>query len=266
MLPHAFPERSDSVNEKDMTNRTSIEWTNDTWNPVTGCTKVSPGCDHCYAEAIANRFANHFPNGFSVTLHPERLLSPQRMRKPRMIFVNSMSDMFHKDVADEYLDRVFDSMEAADQHIYQCLTKRSSRMRNYVNARYGERRCPPHIWLGVSVESDEQLVRLEHLRQTNANIRFVSFEPLLGPIDNAKLGGLQWAIIGGESGIGHRAMKPAWVRSLREQCQAQTVAFFFKQWGGRTSKANGNELDGRQWFEYPAYHAQWLKAQGEARV
>lgn len=152
-------------------------------------------------------------------------------------------------------------MEAADQHIYQCLTKRSSRMRNYVNARYGKAGCPPHIWLGVSIESEEQLVRLAHLRQASANVRFVSFEPLLGPIDNADLAGVHWVIVGGESGVGHRPMQATWVRSLRDQCLAQQVAFFFKQWGGRTPKANGNELDGQQWFEYPAYHAQWLKRQ-----
>lgn len=234
-----------------MTNRTSIEWTNDTWNPVTGCTKVSPGCDHCYAEAIAKRFGNNFPDGFSLTLHPERLLSPSRLRRPRMIFVNSMSDLFHKDIPDDYLDQVFDTMEAVNQHIYQCLTKRSSRMRNYVNARYGEDGCPPHIWVGVSVEGQEQVVRLRHLRQTKASVRMVSFEPLLGPIEKVNLSGFQWAIAGGESGVGHRPMEPAWVRSLRDQCQAQNVAFFFKQWGGRTPKSNGRDLDGRTWDEMP---------------
>ncbi len=238
-----------------MAHKSTIEWTNSTWNPVTGCTKVSAGCDHCYAERFSERFrgvAGHpFESGFDLTLRPKRLEQPMQWRRPQFIFVNSMSDLFHKDIPIEYIERVFDTMECADWHIYQVLTKRSSLMRRFVQVRYRGQAAPPHIWLGVSVENQSALTRLRHLQQTNASVRFVSFEPLLGSIGAVDLADIHWVIAGGESGPGARPVQAEWVRALRDQCQAQHVAFFFKQWGGRTPKAGGNALDGRQWLEYP---------------
>lgn len=238
-----------------MADRSEIEWTDATWNPVTGCTKVSAGCDNCYAERLSERFRgvkNHpFERGFELTLRPERLEQPLLWKRPRMIFVNSMSDLFHKNVPTSYIDRVFTTMENASQHIFQVLTKRSSLMRNYVNARYGSQEVPQHIWLGVSIESPKVLVRLRHLQQTRASVRFVSFEPLLARIGRVDLSGIAWAIVGGESGHGARPMQPEWVRELRDQCLEQRVAFFFKQWGGRTPKAGGNTIDGRRWLDFP---------------
>jgi protein gp37 len=243
-----------------MADRSHIEWTDATWNPVTGCTKVSAGCDHCYAERFSERFrgvpGHPFATGFDLTLRPERLEQPLAWKKPRMIFVNSMSDLFHKSVPSSYVAQVFDVMERADQHIFQVLTKRSSLLRNFVNTRYGKRKAPPHIWLGVSIESPKLLVRLEHLQQARASVRFISFEPLLERMGKLTLGGIDWAIVGGESGHNARPIKPAWVRELRDQCQAQRVAFFFKQWGGRTPKARGNTIDGRQWLDFPQ-REQW---------
>ena len=238
-----------------MSRKSTIEWTNSTWNPVTGCTKVSTGCDHCYAERLSERFrgvAGHpFETGFDLTLRPKRLEQPMHWRLPQLIFVNSMSDLFHKDIPIDYIERVFDTMERADWHIYQVLTKRSSLMRRFVQERYRGQAAPSHIWLGVSVENNAALTRLRHLQQTNASVRFVSFEPLLGPIGAVDLKDIHWVIAGGESGPRARPIRAEWVRSLRNQCQAQRVAFFFKQWGGRTPKAGGNTLDGRQWLEYP---------------
>ena len=238
-----------------MADGSAIEWTHSTWNPVTGCTKVSTGCDHCYAERFSERFrgvAGHpFENGFDLTLRPERIDQPKHWRRPRLIFVNSMSDLFHKEIPDEFLSRVFDTMETAHWHVYQVLTKRSSPMREFVNRRYTNRPIPPNIWLGVSIESLSVLSRLRHLKQTKAAVRFVSFEPLLGPLAKLDLGGIHWAIAGGESGPGARPVDVAWLRELRDQCVSQNVAFFFKQWGGRTPKSGGNSLDGRQWLQYP---------------
>lgn len=225
-----------------------IEWTDRTWNPVTGCTKVSPGCDNCYAEAIANRFHG----GFDLRLHPDRMHHPRKWGKPCMVFVNSMSDMFHKDIPRKFKDEVFDVMEDCDRHTYQILTKRSSLMMHYINKRYGPNgACPEHIWLGVSVESRGQMVRIKHLLNTNAHVRFLSLEPLLGKLDPLDLDGIKWVIAGGESGPKHRPIEADWVRDIRDQCVASGTAFFFKQWGGRTPKAGGDELDGRQWHEYP---------------
>lgn len=239
-----------------MADRSQIEWTDATWNPVTGCTKVSAGCDNCYAERFSERFrgvkGHPFEMGFDLTLRPERLARPLAWKKPRMIFVNSMSDLFHKDISIDYVARVFDTMERADQHIFQVLTKRSSLLRNFVNARYGTGKAPSHIWLGVSVESPKVLVRLKHLQQTEASVRFVSFEPLLARMGKLILRGIDWVIVGGESGYGARPIQPAWVRELRDQCLKQDVAFFFKQWGGRTPKAGGNTIDGRQWLDFPS--------------
>lgn len=241
-----------------MADRSQIEWTDATWNPVTGCTKVSAGCDNCYAERFSERFrgvkGHPFEKGFDLTLRAERLEQPLGWKKPRMIFVNSMSDLFHKNVPKDYVAQVFDTMERADQHVFQVLTKRSSLLRNFVNARYSNGFAPPHIWLGVSIETPKVLVRLEHLQQTNASVRFVSFEPLLARMGKLSLEGVNWAIVGGESGYGARPIQPGWVRELRDQCLKQDVAFFFKQWGGRTPKAGGNTIDGKQWLNFPTLH------------
>ena len=238
-----------------MTHKTAIEWTDATWNPVTGCTKISAGCDRCYAERIAERFrgvAGHpFERGFDLTLRPERLDQPMSWRRPRMIFVNSMSDLFHKRVPREFVDAVFETMERADWHVFQILTKRSSRLRAYVNARYVHRPAPAHIWMGVSVENGAKLSRVRHLSDTAAHVRFLSLEPLIGPVNNLDLGGIHWVIVGGESGPGARPMHLDWVRQIRNRCVASNVPFFFKQWGGRTPKAGGRRLDDREWSEWP---------------
>ena len=249
-----------------MSDHSAIEWTNASWNPVTGCTKLSAGCDFCYAERFAERFrgvpGHPFESGFDLTLRHERLDQPARWRRPRLIFVNSMSDLFHKNIGADFIGSVFDTMESADWHTYQVLTKRSSLMRNFVNKRYLEESAPSHVWLGVSIEDKSALSRLRHLKQTRATVRFVSFEPLLGPIGEVDLSGIHWVIAGGESGPGARPVERDWLRGIRDQCQAQGVAFFFKQWGGRTPKSGGNVLDGQQWLEYPALgncDAQWWK-------
>jgi protein gp37 len=238
-----------------MASKTSIEWTDATWNPVTGCTKISAGCDYCYAERFAERFRNvpkhPFSTGFDLTLRPERLEQPLSWKKPRMIFVNSMSDLFHKDITDEYIDRVFHTMETADWHIYQVLTKRSSLMRDYVNKRYATTMAPAHIWLGVSIEDKAALTRLRHLKETKACVRFISFEPLLEALGHVDLEGIKWVIVGGESGHHARPIEANWIREIRDQCSLYGAAFFFKQWGGKTPKAGGNLLDDRQWMDYP---------------
>ena len=238
-----------------MATQTAIEWTDATWNPVSGCTKIGRGCDNCYAERLAERFRgtpdHPFENGFDLTLRPHKLTEPLSWRRPRRVFVNSMSDLFHKEIPRDFLDRVFDTMEQANWHNFQVLTKRSSLMRNYVNRRYPNGRAPSHIWLGVSVEDQLSLTRLGHLAQTQATVRFVSFEPLLEDLGEVDLTGIHWAIVGGESGPHARPIEADWVRNLRNQCRSREVAFFFKQWGGKTSKAGGNRLDGRQWLQYP---------------
>ena len=240
-----------------MAEKSMIEWTESTWNPVTGCTKVSSGCDHCYAERFSERFrgvsGHPFEVGFDLTLRPERLAQPMSWKRPRLIFVNSMSDLFHKDIPTEYIDKVFDTMETAHWHTYQVLTKRSSLMRSFINARYTKRPAPPHIWLGVSVENASALIRIEHLRQSNSRTKFVSFEPLLGPVADADLTQINWVIAGGESGPKARPVEAEWLRDLRDICVHRGVAFFFKQWGGKTPKAKGNVLDGRRWMQYPRY-------------
>lgn len=229
----------------------TIEWTDATWNPVTGCTQVSTGCDHCYAMAFAERFRgvpNHpYEQGFDLRLWPERLELPLRWRKPRRIFVNSMSDLFHADVPEDYIRRVFDTMVRADQHIYQVLTKRPQRLAKLAKTLP----WPEHIWVGVSVESNEVAWRADFLRRVPAAVRFISAEPLIGPIDQLRLEGIQWVITGGESGLWHRPCNPDWVRDARDRCIAEQVAYFHKQWGGRTSKMGGRELDGRTWDEMP---------------
>ena len=238
-----------------MADNSAIEWTDATWNPVTGCTKISAGCDNCYAERFAERFRgvpNHpFENGFDLTLRPERLEQPLAWRRPRMIFVNSMSDLFHKRVPQEFVERVFDTMELAHWHNFQVLTKRSSRMRNFLNRRYKSRPPPNHIWFGVSVEDGTKLSRIRHLSAANAGVRFLSVEPIIGPMGAIDLTGIHWVILGGESGPGARPIKIEWAREVRDQCVAQNVAFFFKQWGGFRPKSGGRLLDDVEWNEFP---------------
>lgn len=253
-----------------MAMQSTIEWTDATWNPVTGCTEVSPGCDHCYARTFAERFrgvpGHHFEQGFDLRLWPERLDYPLRWRRPRRIFVNSMSDLFHRDVPDDFIMRVFGVMAQTPHHTFQVLTKRPSRLAHLVPhiterlREYSEcsETWPDHIWLGVSVETSDYYWRIDRLRQVPAAIRFISAEPLLGSLSKIDLTDIHWLIAGGESGPGHRPCNPEWVRELRDQCQADGVAFFFKQWGGRTPKAGGRELDGQTWDDYPAYQAKAL--------
>ncbi len=238
-----------------MANATAIEWTDATWNPVTGCTKISPGCDHCYAERFSERFrgtpGHPFETGFDLTLRPERLDQPLRWRARRMIFVNSMSDLFHKDIPEDFVDRVFDTMECAPWHTFQVLTKRSSLMRDFLRQRYGARRGPVHMWFGVSIEDGTKVSRIKHLRDSPAGVRFLSIEPLIGPVGTLDLSGIDWVIVGGESGPGARPMHPDWVRSIRDQCVDAEVAFFFKQWGGLRPKSGGRQLDDREWNDFP---------------
>ena len=234
-----------------MANRTGIEWTDATWNPVTGCTKISPGCKNCYAERLALRLKamgnRRYRNGFAVTLQPDQLALPLRWRHPRRIFVNSMSDLFHEAVPEDYIQRVFEIMVQADWHIFQILTKRSERLTRLAP----HLPWPPNIWQGVSVENAHHVWRITQLQQVPAAVRFLSVEPLLSPIPNLPLDGVHWVIVGGESGGGRREMDPEWVRAIRNQCLTAEVPFFFKQWGGRTPKSRGRVLDGRTWEEIP---------------
>lgn len=225
---------------------TSIEWTHRTWNPVTGCTKVSQGCKHCYAERLADRFWGDRPFT-EVRIHPERLGQPKSIRRPSMIFVNSMSDLFHPDVDETFIRRVFDAMVECPRHTFQILTKRSERL-----AELGPR-LPwlPHMWMGVSVESEDEVPRIEHLRAVPAVVRFLSLEPLIGPLPALNLDGIHWVIVGGESGPHARPMDGKWVRSVRRQCRSAGVPFFFKQWGGVFKKQAGRLLDGRVYDEFP---------------
>lgn len=238
-----------------MAQKSDIEWTDATWNPVAGCTKIGPGCDNCYAERFAERWrgvpGHPYEYGFDLRLWPTRLAQPAQWKKPRMIFVNSMSDLFHKDIPRAYIDQVFDAMEHANWHVYQVLTKRSSLMRNYVRDRYRGQAVPTHIWLGVSVEDAAHKSRIEHLKQINSPARFISFEPLLGPIGNVDLSEVAWAIVGGESGPGARPMQGTWATELRLACERDKVAFFFKQWGGARPKSGGRTLDGEEWNGFP---------------
>ncbi len=240
-----------------LTQKSAIEWTNLTWNPVTGCTKISAGCDHCYAERFAERFrgvhGHPFEDGFDLVLRPDRLDHPLKTKKAKMIFVNSMSDLFHKEVPWTYIDSVFETMEKAYWHTFQVLTKRSSRMRDYVKRRYGSGEAPPHIWLGTSVEDGTKISRIRHIQDMPASIKFLSVEPLIGPLGAVDLTGIDWVIVGGESGPGHRPMKREWVVEVRDQCVAAKVPFFFKQWGGFRPKSGGRELDGLTWDEFPKF-------------
>jgi protein gp37 len=234
-----------------MSDQSGIEWTDATWNPITGCTKVSPGCKNCYAERLAVRLRAmgnpRYRNGFAMTLHPDQLALPLRWRRPKRVFVNSMSDLFHEAVPEEYIQRVFDVMAKANWHTFQILTKRSRRLA----ALAADLPWPPNVWQGVSVESGEYTSRVIDLQTVPAAVRFLSVEPLLGEIPNLPLAGIHWVIVGGESGGGRRPMTAAWAQSIRDQCVDAGVAFFFKQWGGRTPKAGGRLLDGRTWDETP---------------
>lgn len=234
-----------------MSDKTGIEWTDATWNPVTGCTKISPGCKHCYAERLACRLkamgSPRYRNGFAVTLQPDQLTLPLRWRRPRRIFVNSMSDLFHEDVPDEYIRSVFAVMAEARWHIFQVLTKRSERLLELGPSLL----WTDNIWQGVSVENASYTWRVAHLHQVSAAVRFLSIEPLLGPIPYLPLDGIHWVIVGGESGGGCREMAASWARQIRDQCEAAGVPFFFKQWGGRTPKSRGRVLDGKTWDEMP---------------
>ncbi len=228
-----------------------IEWTETTWNPVTGCTKISPGCKHCYAERMALRLQamgqENYRNGFEVTLHERMLPLPFEWRKPRMIFVNSMSDLFHKEVPMEFIEKTFAVMRKAPWHTFQVLTKRSDRLL----ALKDSIQIPNNVWLGVSVECEDYLYRIDDLRKTAAQVKFLSLEPLIGPLPGLNLEGIDWVIVGGESGPGARSMKEEWARDIRDACLTSHVPFFFKQWGGVFKKRAGRVLEGRTWNQMP---------------
>ncbi len=235
-----------------MADNSAIEWTNATWNPVTGCDKVSPGCAHCYAETFAERWRNvpghPYRQGFDLRLWPQRLEQPLRWRRPRMIFVNSMSDLFHERIPEPFIRRVFDVMGEASHHTFQVLTKRHERLTELAPRLTWH----PNVWMGVSVENRRFVHRVDHLREVSAAVRFISAEPLLGPLEGLDLAGIDWLIAGGESGSRHRRCDPLWLRDLRDRCADEGVAFFFKQWGGRTAKAGGRLLDDHTHDSMPA--------------
>lgn len=243
-----------------MSSSSPIEWTEATWNPVTGCDKVAAGCDNCYALALSKRLkamgaakyqrdGNPVTSGpgFGVTIHPSALDQPKAWKKPRLVFVNSMSDLFHAKVPLAFVQDIFDVIRETPQHTYQALTKRSHRMARIAD----QLSWPPNLWMGVSVEDADVVNRIDHLRATPAAVRFLSCEPLLGPLANLNLAGIDWVIAGGESGPNHRPMDSAWVEDIRDQCAEHNVPFFFKQWGGRTAKQNGRTLAGRTWDSMP---------------
>lgn len=254
--------------------KSSIEWTEETWNPTTGCDRTSPGCDYCYALALAKRLKAmgqpKYQNdgdprtsgpGFALTVHPDVLAIPKNWLTPRTVFVNSMSDLFHQDVPIGFIRDVFDVIAETPQHTYQVLTKRSKRLATVADSLA----WPANLWMGVSVENDRYTFRIDHLRQVGAAVRFLSCEPLLGPLDDLEFDGIHWAIAGGESGPSARPIDPEWVRGIRDQCANAGVAFFFKQWGGRTPKARGRSLDGRTWDEMPTIPANGAVPAGERR-
>ncbi len=241
-----------------MSSQSSIEWTDATWNPVRGCTKISPGCKYCYAETFAERFrgvkGHPYERGFDLRLVPEKLAEPLRWSKPRMIFVNSMSDLFHERVPDSYISKVAQVMSLANWHVFQVLTKRSDRMKKLLETSLKIYAKQQHIWWGVSVENKKfGLPRIHHLRSAPAAIRFLSIEPLLEDIGRINLNGISWVIVGGESGSSARPIKAEWVMRIRDQCQAAKVPFFFKQWGGRHKKKAGRVLDGSTYDEFPYF-------------
>ncbi len=239
-----------------MSDNSKIEWTDATWNPVRGCSKVSPGCANCYAETFAERFrgvpGHPYEYGFDLRLVPEKLAEPLRWRTPKMVFVNSMSDLFQEDVADEYIVSVVRVMHLANWHTYQVLTKRSERMRDMLETKLKFAAALSHIWWGVSVENKKHgLQRIDHLQASPARIRFLSIEPLLEDLGGLSLVGIDWVIVGGESGAGARPMKKSWVLSIRNQCRRAKVPFFFKQWGGVRKSETGRSLDGKTYNEFP---------------
>jgi protein gp37 len=250
---------------------TTIEWTDRTWNPIRGCTKISPGCAHCYAETFAERFrgvAGHpYERGFDLRLVPGKLAEPFRWRAPSMVFVNSMSDLFHRDVPDSYIEAVVAVMRRADWHTYQVLTKRSERMQDLLRTRLADAAREPHIWWGVSVEDCAHgLPRVEHLRDAPAGLRMLSVEPLLEDLGPLDLRGIGWVIVGGESGPGARPMEKSWVESIRDQCRRAGVPFFFKQWGGTRKGRAGRALDGRTHDEVPGRAAAPVPTAAERRA
>lgn len=234
-----------------MADHSTIEWTEATWNPVTGCSKVSPGCAHCYAETFAERWrdtpGHPYEQGFDLRLWPERLGIPLRWRRPRVIFVNSMSDLFHEDIPDDYVAEVFDIMARAAWHVFQVLTKREDRLVELAV----DLPWPPNVWMGVTIENRRFVHRADRLREVPAAVRFISAEPLLGPLEGLDLDGMDWLIAGGESGPRHRPVRVEWLRELRDRCVNEDVEFFFRQWGGRRPKSGGRLLDGRTWDEMP---------------
>lgn len=241
-----------------MATRSDIEWTEFTWNPITGCDKISPGCKNCYADRMANRLqamgVAKYSNGFELTLHEQLLTEPLYWKEPRIVFVNSMSDMFHKDIPSEFILRVFGVMAQANKHIFQVLTKRSQRLSD-LNVQIG---WPSNVWMGVSVENQEYLYRVDDLRATNAHTKFLSLEPLLGPLPGLDLTGMDWVIVGGESGPKARPIREEWVMQIRDNCKEANVPFFFKQWGGTFKKKTGRILEGRTWDEMPVVLKQQL--------
>ena len=234
-----------------MADSSAIEWTDATWNPATGCDKVSPGCKNCYADVLAKRLnkmgQRKYKNGFEYTEHPDALDLPAKWKKPKRIFVNSMSDLFHEKATADFIDKVWVVMHEADHHTYQVLTKRPQSMADYTRVNP----APPNVWLGTSVENADYVHRIDALRKTDCTTRFVSFEPLIGPVGEVDLSGIAWAIIGGESGRYHRPVEADWIRDLIRQCREQHVAVFFKQWGGEYPKAGGAEIDGKEYREFP---------------
>ncbi len=234
-----------------MAHKSPIEWTESTWNPITGCNKISPGCKNCYAERLSKRLKamgqTNYKNGFKLTLQPQMLELPLSWKRPQTIFVNSMSDLFHKNVPLDYIQQVFDVMKRASWHRFQVLTKRGDRLAELSS----ELEWSPNIWMGVSVESQKYVHRIDELRQTDAKVKFLSLEPLLGALKNLNLKEIDWVIVGGESGYGARPIKEDWVLEIREQCQDFDVPFFFKQWGGFNKKKTGRLLEGKTWDEMP---------------
>ncbi|HOV39896.1 MAG TPA: phage Gp37/Gp68 family protein [Spirochaetales bacterium] len=232
-------------------NNTKIEWTDSTWNPATGCTKISTGCVHCYAEKMANRLKamglKKYQNGFQLTLHPETLNEPYSWKRPRMVFVNSMSDLFHEDIPFSYIEKVFSVMNENRSHVFQILTKRDAVLLEYAR----HLKWTENIWMGVTVEADDKIYRIENLIQTPAVVKFLSCEPLLTPLHSLPLRAIDWVIVGGESGPGARPMRRAWVEDIHSQCISAGTPFFFKQWGGVNKKAAGRELNGRTYSEMP---------------
>jgi protein gp37 len=238
-----------------MADKSTIEWTEATWNPVTGCSKVSPGCAHCYAETFAERWrgipGHPYEQGFDLKLWPARLEQPLKWARPRMIFVNSMSDLFHEDIPDDYIAQVFDVMGQATHHTFQVLTKRQERLTELAP----HLDWHPNVWMGVTIENRRFVHRADYLRAVPAAVRFISAEPLLGPLEGLDLDGIHWLIAGGESGPRHRPVREDWILQLRDRCTEEGVAFFFKQWGGTRPKTGGRSLQGREWSEMPERRA-----------